>query len=361
MGNAIRHRNARLFALASAVTLSAALLAALPPAVPRAGAAPDTIARISDLTLRPGDVPRRLVGYGIVVGLDGTGDRSFGRTPTSNPTVHSVLNLLRRFEIEIPSEQLRPRNVAAVLVTAEVSPWLRSGGRFEVQVSALGDATSLRGGVLWITPLVTDPGQPAIATAQGAIFVAGDETGRVGSARRGNTARTARGGILEVDSPTPAPAEKRLLLREPDRLIAASIAAAINGAYGEGTARADDPGSVSLAPPAGQDTLGFLAAIDTLAVAIRPSSRVVINGREGTVVAGAEVRVADAVVHHRGITLEVGGAEGSAAGIVHLPGSASVRDVAAGLHAAGARPDEMAAIFEALQASGALRAEVVIR
>ena len=121
--------------------------------------------RISDLTVHPGSTPRRIVGYGLVVGLDGTGDRSFGNGHNNGATVRSVLNILHRFDVEVPPNQLRPRDVAAVLVTAEVSPYLRAGGRFDVQVSALGDATSLRGGVLWMTPLVTAPNEPALATA----------------------------------------------------------------------------------------------------------------------------------------------------------------------------------------------------
>ena len=116
------------------------LLLALALAAPAARAQ----VRVGDLTRRAGDVPRRLVGYGLVTGLDGTGDRSFGGWRSNTPTVRSVVNLLRRFGVEVPPDQLRLRNVAAVTVTAEVSPYLRTGGRFEVQVSALGDATSLR-------------------------------------------------------------------------------------------------------------------------------------------------------------------------------------------------------------------------
>ena len=137
--------------------------------------------RVGDLTTRTGEVPVRIVGYGLVVGLDGSGDRSFGTSSGSVQTVRSVVNLLRRFNIEVPPERLRLRNVAAVLVTAEISPFLRPGGRFEVQVASLGDATSLRGGVLWMTPLVSDPDQAPIATAQGAMPLQADDRGRWGN------------------------------------------------------------------------------------------------------------------------------------------------------------------------------------
>jgi flagellar P-ring protein precursor FlgI len=319
-------------------------------------------ARVRDLIIHAGDVPRRLVGYGLVVGLEGTGDRSFGGIASQNATVHSVVNLLRKFNLEVPSDYLRLRNVAAVLVTAEVSPYLRAGGRFEVQVSALGDATSLQGGVLWITPLVTDPSQPAVATAQGTILVTEEDLGSTYYVSRSNSGRIPDGGVLEVDPP-PVAAQPRLLLRKPDRLLARSIVDAINGALGDGSAEVEDPGSIRLT--VAQESAGeFYAAVDTITVQVQGPARVVIHGREGTVVAGGEVRLGSAVIHHRGITLQIGGEAAAGAGLpglVRVTPSALVQDVAAGLHAAGAQPDEIAAIFEALRDAGALNAEVVIR
>ena len=130
----------------------AALLGSLALGAPMAQAQD---AKIRDLTISEGAAPIRLVGYGLAVGLDGTGDRD-GGSRGAGMTVQSVANLLRNFNVEVPAEVLRMRNVAAVLVTAEVSPYLRSGGRFDVHVSSLGDARSLRGGVLWMTPLVAE-------------------------------------------------------------------------------------------------------------------------------------------------------------------------------------------------------------
>jgi flagellar P-ring protein precursor FlgI len=349
-------------------------VAALGAALWIAGAVPaaaQAVVRIGDLTVRQGDVPRRLVGYGLVVGLDGTGDRSFGSLGAGSMTVRSVVNLLRRFAIEVPPEQLRLRNVAAVLVTAEISPYLRAGGRFEVQVGALGDATSLRGGVLWMTPLVTDPNQPPVATAQGPLVVAADGAGRI-SARQGNSGRIADGGVLEADLPLPAAGAPRLALRSPDLLAASRIAAAVTAAYGTEAARAADPGSVELNPGAERaDSLSaWLAAIDTLPVTVTEPARIVIDGRDGTVVVGGEVRVGPATVTHRGLTVRIGAAAADSAapgpdstrvGLVRSAAGASVQDLAAGLHAAGARATEMAAILEALRAAGAIRAQVVVR
>lgn len=332
-----------------------------------------TPARVGDLTLHPGNVPRRLVGYGIVTGLDGTGDRSFATAGATTPSVRSVVNMLRRFNIEVPPEQLRLRDVAAVAVTAEVSPYLRAGGRFEVQVSALGDATSLRGGVLWITPMVTDPGEPPVGTAQGNLYVTAAQGGHGFYSQRSNSGRVPQGGVLEVDPASIPPAERRLLLRQPDLPTASRIAGALNATFGDGTARVEDPGSLFLDPKSTspEAEMRFFAAIDTVSVVTQPPARIVIDGREGTLVSGGDIRIGPAVIHHHGVTLAIGGAGGTPrgaaadstalSGLVRMDAKSSVQDVAAGLHAAGVRAEDMAAIFEALQASGALRAEVVVR
>jgi len=333
--------------------------------------------RVGDLVTTPGNVPRRLIGYGLVIGLDGTGDRSFGGANGGTQTVRSIANALRRFGLEVPAERLRPRNVAAVMVTAETSPWLRAGGRFEVQVSSIGDATSLRGGVLWMTPLLTDVDQPPVATAQGPILVAEEEV-RYHS-RRGNTARIPEGGLLEVEPAQVTALTPRLLLRHPGLATAQRVAAAINAALGDGVAKIDDPGSITLNPgDQGTDNLiGFLAAVDTLPVRMVPDARIVIDARSGTVVSGGTVRVAAATVSHRGMTLRIGAlpaapaadstaADGDRRGpapgaLLSVGEGATVQEVAAGLHAAGARPQEIAAMFSALKEVGAIGAEVVVR
>ena len=322
-------------------------------------------ARVGELTVRDGDVPRRLLGYGLVVGLDGSGDRSFGTSGATTPTVRSVINLLRRFGIEVPPDRLRLRDVAAVAVTAEVSPYLHTGGRFDVQVSALGDAQSLAGGVLWMTPLVTGPDDPPVGSAQGALSVAASDAYRPGTLGRANTGRVPDGGVVEVDAPAAATPATRLHLRRPDPVMAVRIVNAIEQAFGPGTAKLVDPGAVSL--DVGKSKLDsperFLAAIDTLRVPVDPSSRIVIGSRDGTVVAGGGVRVSAAMVSHRGITLQIGGrgAGADSSGLVSVPSDASVQDVAVGLHAAGATAQDIVAIFEALQAAGALGAELVVR
>lgn len=322
--------------------------------------------KIRDLTSAEGALPVRLVGYGLAIGLDGTGDRAIGGQ-TAGPTVQGVVNTLRRFNIEVPADLIRMRNVAAVLVTAEVTPYLRAGGRFEVHVSSMGDARSLRGGVLYMTPLVADPDGPALASAQGALLISdGGATTRYTPTHE-TTARIPTGGVLEADLPRPAiAAHSRLLLREPDLAMASKIAAAINGALGENTAIVEDEGSVivSLADSIQQKPLA-MAKIRELSVAPESRPRLIIDGRDGTVVAGGDMVVGAATVSHGAITLAIGNlaSDDTAAipGSVRLPAGIPVQRVATALHAVQTPVNEIAAIFSALREVGAITAEIVVR
>jgi flagellar P-ring protein precursor FlgI len=318
---------------------------------------------VRDLIIVDAAAPVRLMGYGLVTGLNGTGDRVTGLYGARH-TVQSVVNLLKRFDIEVPAEVLRTRNVAAVLVTAEVSPYLHNGGRFEVHVSSIGDAQSLRGGVLWMTPLVTDAGERPAAAAQGAVIVSAGGTTRV-SQTLSTTARIPDGGVVEGELPRPAATQgQRLLLREPDIGTATRIVAAIDSAFGKtGSATVEDPGAIALALT---DSSGSAVAMTRIhELRVRPSrpARVIVDGRDGTVVAGGDMLVGDASVSHAGITLNIGASADTATvrGDVKLPTGSTVQKVASALHALRATPAETAAIFESLRAVGALAAEVVIR
>jgi len=321
--------------------------------------------KIRDLTSPEGALPIRLVGYGLVVGLDGTGDRAIGGQ-SGGATVQSVVNILRRFNIEVPADMLRMRNVAAVLVTAEVSPFLRSSGRFEVNVSSMGDAKSLRGGTLYLTPLVDGPNGPPLATAQGSLLISeGGSLTRYAPTHE-TSARIPTGGILEADLPRPVVAAKsRLLLREPDLGTATRIADAINGAMGAKTADVEDEGSVlvTLADTVSRPTA--YTKIRELSIRPERAPRLVIDGKDGTVVAGGEMLVGPAVVSHGAITLAIGKETASdtnaVAGSVRLPAGVSVQRVAASLQAVRTPPSEIAAIFAALKEVGALAAEVIVR
>ncbi|WP_331050649.1 flagellar basal body P-ring protein FlgI [Gemmatimonas sp.] len=321
--------------------------------------------KIRDLTAQEGAMPVRLVGYGLAVGLDGTGDRAIGGQ-TAGPTVQGVINTLRRFNIEVPADLIRMRNVAAVLVTAEVSPFLRAGGRFEIHVSSMGDARSLRGGVLYMTPLVADANGPALASAQGALLVSDGGAVQRYTPTHETTARIPTGGVLEADLPRPAMAAvSRLLLREPDLAMATKIATAINGAMGEKTALVEDEGAVIITlADSGSKPLA-MAKIRELAIAPEARPRLVIDGRDGTVVAGGDMVVGSATVSHGAITLAIGKlADNDTAAIpgsVRLPAGIPVQRVATALHAVQTPVNEIAAIFAALREVGAITAEVIVR
>ena len=324
--------------------------------------------RIRDLTVSGGDIPVRLLGYGLVVGLDGTGDRVVGGF-SSGHTVRSVANLLRRFNVEVPEQMLRTRNVAAVLVTAEASPYLRPGGRFDVHVASIGDAVSLKGGVLWMTPLAADPTLPPVATAQGALMVSAvSQVGLGGDYAVETTAMLPGGGLLEQAMPVPdfstAPV---LYLRTPDLATASRIAQAVNAELGEGTATVQDPGAVTLQlqGEAAQGAAAALAQVGEIRVEPLRSARVVIDGRVGTVVAGGDIRVGEAVVSHGSLTLSIGGTvdpgQVPAPGDVRMEPGVTVQDIAAALHGVAAPPEAIASVFEALRQVGALSAQVSIR
>ena len=380
---------ARRYTFALALLLAPAVLVAL--GAPRAAAAQDV--RIRDLTTTDGAAPIRLVGYGIAVGLDNSGDRSSGGR-NGGMTVQSVVNVLRNFGVEVPAEAVRSRNTAAVLVTAEVSPYLRAGGRFEVQVASMGDARSLRGGVLYLTPLVAEAGGRPVAAAQGAVLLSEgvDTRDRFGPPAVETTARIPAGGQLEADLPRPTLAQSgRLLLKEPDIATATRIAAAVNAAFGANTATVEDPGAVALALPAAGRALA-LARVGELGVRPARAARVVIDARDGTVVAGGDLAIGEAVVSHGAVTLSVGGGlpagaaptgapngampngapngapdTASNAGAQAPPGDVrvapgtSVQRVAAALHAVQTPAADIAAIFAALRDVGALAAEIVVR
>jgi flagellar P-ring protein precursor FlgI len=338
-------------ALATLVSLGSALPAQTP---------------VRDLVIEGQAVPVRLMGYGLVVGLDNTGDNGYGGR-ASQQTVQSVVNLLKRFDVSVPPELLRTRNVAAVLVTAEVSPYLRAGGKFEIHVSSVGDARSLRGGVLWMTPLVAEPGGDPVATAQGQLLVTDYGAGRRRPYLVETSGRIPDGGLIEGELPRPSFASaSRLLLRDPDIGTASRIAAAIDTALGAGTAKVEDPGAIALTLKDSADVASQMAKIRDLTVRLATSGRIIIDAHDGSVVAGGELPVGPAVVSVGAVTLSIGGTPadtttGNTDGRVRLAAGTSVQQLMTALHAVQTPPSQVAMIFEALRRAGSISAEVVSR
>lgn len=353
------------------------LLAALPAAAQQI--------RLKDLVDIDGVRGNDLVGYGLVVGLDGTGD-GLRNAPF---TEEIMANILERLGVNVAGEQFRPRNVAAVFVTASLPPFARAGSRIDVTVSAIGDAGSLLGGTLIMTPLNAADGQ-IYAVAQGTVIAGGVSVGA-------EAARVTQGvptaGVIpsgarverEVAFDFAGMATLRLALRDPDFTTAARIEAAVNAALGRPAARMLDAGTVRI-DLAGQSPAHLVSRIETLPVAPERAARVVVDQRSGTIVMGADVRIAPVAVAQGTLTLRVeeeplavqpnpfaegetvvvprsraGIEEEAGTGLAQLGGGTTLADVIAGLNALGVSPRDMIDILTTIKAAGALHAEFVVQ
>lgn len=328
--------------------------------------------RVRDLTINAGAAPVRLAGYGLVVGLSGTGDRVYGGS-RGTATVRTVANLLRNLGVEVPESVIRSRNVAAVLVTAEASPFTRAGGQFDVSVASLGDATSLRGGQLWPAPLRAGVGGPPVAVAQGNVFLVQPTNNNRFEVETSAVVRDA--AIAQVDFGGGAAGPPgHLLLRDPDLSTAQTIAEAINQALGTDVATVEDPGAIALALPA-DDPIATLVALGDVEVTPTQAPRVVVDARSGVVAVGGDISVGPATVSHDWLTLTIapadgpppagplgaGGQEVLTPGAVRAEPGIRVQSLAEALHSVGASADMIGMVFRSLNDLGALRAEVQVR
>jgi flagellar P-ring protein FlgI len=344
--------------------------------------------RIKDLATISGARDNQLIGYGLVSGLAGDGDK--------NPvyTVQSMANMLQRFGITVPAATLSSKNVAAVMVTADISAFVRNGSRLDVVVSAMGDAKSLQGGVLLQTPLLGADGK-VYAVAQGTLAVGGfiGGSGGAGGAtvqkNHPTVAQISGGALVEREIPTEIVKNHHveLLLRDPDFTSAARMAAAINDVF-TNSAEAVDSATVRVVVPEGHETMpvDFIARIENVEMAPDIPARVIINERTGTIVATSRIKVAACAVSHGELTIAIASTpevsqpnafsqtgetkvvnrtnakvEESKAGMVALPEMPTIEKVAAGLNAIGVTPRDMMAIFQAMKQAGALQAELIMR
>lgn len=344
--------------------------------------------RIKDLVEFDGVRGNDLVGYGLVVGLNGTGDGL-----RNSPFTEDIMsNILERLGVNVTGEQFRPQNVAAVLVTAALPPFARGGSQIDVTVSAIGDADSLLGGTLIMTPLNAADGQ-IYAVAQGTIIAGG-------AVAEGDGANVTQGvptaGVIpsgarverEIEFDLSSLTNMRLALRDADFTTAARIEEAINLDFGRPVAFMLDSGTVQLDIPQTRmaSVAHALGRIENIPVLPERKARVVVDQRSGTIVMGEDVRISRVAVSQGNLTLRIQEApiavqpnpfsegetvvvprtnaeieEEPGIGLAEIPTGTSLSEVIAGLNALGVAPRDMIDILKSIKAAGALHAEFIVR
>ena len=357
-----------------------AMLGVLVPVTPLAAS------RIKDLTQLDGGRDNQLVGYGLIVGLAGDGDSN------ALSTLRSVSNTLSRYGISVDSTQIKAKNVAAVMVTADIGAFLKPGSRIDVTVASMGDAKTLQGGVLLQTPLLGADGR-VYAVAQGPVAIGGflGGTGGPGGAtvqkNHPTVGSISNGAIVEreIASPYIHDGQIALQLRNPDFTSASRLASAVNSVW-PGTASPRDAATIDVRVPAafqGRE-VAFIANLGQLEVMPDTEARVVINERTGTIVATSTVRISQVAISHGSLTITVTSNVGVSqpnpfaggqtmavpstqtavnevkGGFSIVSETTTIDRLAAALNALGVSTREMMAIFQTLKRSGALQAELVI-
>lgn len=348
------------------------------------GATPTQAAsRIKELASLEGVRDNQLMGYGIVVGLNGTGDKR--QTVFS---AQALTNLLKRMGVTVNPSAIQVRNMAAVMVTATLPPFAQPGTRIDITAAAIGDASNLQGGLLLLTPLQGPDGQ-VYAAAQGPLITGGFVAGRGGNAQTLNhpTVGTIPGGaIIEHSPPTVAPSQSlRLQLRQADFSTAARIAEVLNKRFPE-AAQAESSGSVTvqIPPSFSKRPVEFVAEIENLSVESDRRQKVVVNERTGTIVLGKEVQISPVAILQGALSVEVrttfdvsqpnpfaGGetqvvpkvdvaAKESKAQNVVLNQGATVEDLVRALQAIGSTSRDIIAVLQNMRAAGALNAEIEV-
>ncbi len=340
--------------------------------------------RIKDIAAVQGVRPNQLIGYGLVVGLDNTGD-------DNDATKRTIVNMLTQMGMNIPKiDDIKGKNAATVMVTASLPPYARPGQGIDITISALGRASSLRGGTLLMTPLKGVDGQ-VYAIAQGSLVVGGAGASAGGARTQVNHLNAGRimgGAIVERQAPTPTGQGDYIDLEIPDTdfTTVTRIAQSINDAFGQNTAMALDGRVVRvIAPRHPNQRVEFLAKLENLNVdQAEAVPKVIINARTGSIVMNQNVRVSNCAISHGNLTITVNstptvsqpnplsngrtvvGEQGSVqikadpGQLVTIPKSTSLNDVVRGLNAVGATTQDLIAILQAMKAAGALKAELQI-
>ncbi len=337
--------------------------------------------RIKDIASVEGNRVNYLQGYGLVVGLRGTGD---GKATLF--TVKSLANALQKMGILVDPQRITVKNVAAVMVVAKVPPYAKAGMRFDVTVSSIGDAKSLEGGTLLLTPLRGPDGR-IYALAQGQVIVGGYEARGRGAMQVKNVPTVGRipnGAVLEVDLPFEMDSrEFKIILDFPDFTTAKAVQDVINEAFGDGTAQAIDSATVKVTIPPGVNPVDFIAKVENLEVKSESAARVVVDARTGTIVLGGRVKIDPVAVAVGSLvvkikeTPEVSQPQPLAQGetrevprtevqveeqerrLVPIRGT-TVSELVRSLNAIGATPREIISILQAIKEAGALKAKLEV-
>jgi flagellar P-ring protein precursor FlgI len=344
--------------------------------------------KLRDLVMVSGARDNQLVGYGLVAGLAGDGDKD------QIYTKQTVANMLLRYGINISATTLSEKNVAVVMVTADIPPFLKNGARIDVTVASMGDAKSLSGGVLLQTPLLGADGK-VYAMAQGPLVLGGFAAGEGGAGgatvtkNHPTTAQIINGALVEQEIPTQFVHDHsvELLLRDPSFNSAAAMAAAINDVF-TNAAFAMDSSTVKVQMPEGAETapVDFIAQLNQIEMTPDTPARIIINERTGTIVATSSIHISSCAVACGNITINVASTlevsqpapfskTGSTvvtprtstsvtenkSSLVTLQELPTVEKVAAALNALGATPRDMMSIFQAMKQAGALQAELITR
>jgi flagellar P-ring protein FlgI len=348
-------------------------------------AAPATAAsRLKELVSIEGVRDNQLVGYGLVVGLNGTGDRR--QTLFS---AQSLTNMLQRMGVTVSPTAITVKNTASVMVTGTLPPFAQPGTRIDVTASSIGDANNLQGGLLVLTSLKGADGQ-VYAVAQGSVVTGGFSAGRGGGSQTVNhptAGRIPEGATIERGAPAPNLSSRvRLQLRQMDFTTASRIAAALNLKFSPGSARAENGSLVSVVVPAAYAgrSADFVAELEGITVESDRPARVVINERTGTIVIGKQVHIAPGAIMHGNLSVEVqtsysvsqpaplsqgttavvpqvktAATEEKARSLV-LKEGATVEDLVRSLNAIGSTPRDIIAVLEALRAAGAIEAPMEV-
>ncbi|MEW6096168.1 MAG: flagellar basal body P-ring protein FlgI [bacterium] len=317
----------------------------------------ETEVRLKDLCRIEGIRPNQLIGYGLVVGLDGTGDDK-----STFFTAQSIVNMLNRLGISVDKEKMEVENVAAVMVTAQLPPFAMVGDKIDIVVASLGNAKSLEGGVLIQTPLF-GPDNEVYALAQGPISMGGKVRGK----RHLTVAQISQGAIIEKEVTCSIAKEDTisLILKEADFTTAFRITKAINTKFTPTTAKALAPSLVLVNIPQTykENVVEFIAGLEELTLTPDTQAKVIINERTGTVVMGKDIRISEVAVSHGNISLVVKGAaetESKEEKVVLIPPGVSINDIVSALNSVGATSEDLIAILQAIRAAGALHAEIII-